>query len=254
MLERVRYYIDGQEAGVGHYMLQEVVLALFGWVPSLVGIGLRAVFYKLIMSIDGYAAIEHGVRLRRCSGIKLGRNVYLDYGVYLHAMPQGIEIGDDTFIMHNSELHVFNFRDLPHAFIKIGRRCFLGEGTVIRGQGGVTMEDAVLTGPGVQILAMQHNYADPSLPVADQGITADGIVIEEGSWIAAGAIVLDGVRIGRGAVIGANAVVTKDVPPCSVAVGAPARVIRSVEDKEKDFYAASIPTTGTKWVPFALRE
>jgi acetyltransferase-like isoleucine patch superfamily enzyme len=132
--------------------------------------------------------------------------------------------------MHNAELHVFNFRDLPHAFIKVGRGTFIGESVVIRGQGGVTIGDAVLLAPMAKILAVNHNCADVTRPVMDQGISARGIVIEDGAWIGAGAAVLDGVRIGRGAVVGANAVVTRDVPPHAVAVGVPARVIRSTRD------------------------
>jgi acetyltransferase-like isoleucine patch superfamily enzyme len=229
MLEHLRYYVKGQSSGLGRYALQELIVALFGWIPSLVGIAARAIAYKLIMDISGFAAIEPGVRIAFAENVRLGRRVYLDRGVYLHACPGGIDIDDDAFIMHNAELHVFNFRDLPHAFIRIGRRTFIGESVIIRGQGGVTIGEAVLVGPGAQILAINHNFDDPTLPIMDQGISGRGIVIEDGSWISAGAIVLDGVRVGRGAVVGANAVVTRDVPPHTVVVGSPARVIKHLE-------------------------
>jgi acetyltransferase-like isoleucine patch superfamily enzyme len=62
----------------------------------------------------------------------------------------------------------------------------------------------------------------------DQGITAQGITIEDGCWIGAGAIVLDGVRIGRGSCVGAGAVVTASVPDHALAVGMPARVVRNL--------------------------
>jgi acetyltransferase-like isoleucine patch superfamily enzyme len=229
MLEHLRYYVKGQSSGLDRYALQELIVALFGWIPSLVGIAARAIAYKLIMDISGFAAIEPGVRIAFAENVRLGRRVYLDRGVYLHACPGGIDIDDDAFIMHNAELHVFNFRDLPHAFIRIGRRTFIGESVIIRGQGGVTIGEAVLVGPGAQILAINHNFDDPTLPIMDQGISGRGIVIEDGSWISAGAIVLDGVRVGRGAVVGANAVVTRDVPPHTVVVGSPARVIKHLE-------------------------
>lgn len=232
LLGQLRYYMDGQASSVARYLLQELVVGLFGWIPTLVGIAVRAVAYKLILHADGFAAIEPNVRLAFAEHVRLGHNVYLDQGTYLHACPGGIEIGDDAFVMHNAELHVFNFRHLPHAFIKIGRRTFVGESVVIRGQGGVTIGEAVLIGPAAQILAVNHNFDDPSVPVMDQGISGRGIVIEDGSWVGAGAVVLDGVRIGRGAVIGANAVVTRDVPPHSVAVGAPARVTRYLDQTE----------------------
>jgi acetyltransferase-like isoleucine patch superfamily enzyme len=197
-------------------------------VPGLVGIGLRGVLYRLMMRLDGMPAIEANVRVRHARQIQLGRGVYLDQGVYLHATPGGIAIGDNTCVMHNAELHVFNFRDLPHAFIRIGRNTFIGESVVIRGQGGVTIGDSVLIAPMAKILAVDHRYDDFRRPIIEQGITGRGIVIEDGAWIAAGAVVLDGVRIGRGAVVGANAVVTRDVAAHTVVAGAPARVIKDI--------------------------
>ncbi|MGH2457758.1 MAG: acyltransferase, partial [Chloroflexota bacterium] len=133
-------------------------------------------------------------------------------------------------IMHHAELHVFNFRDLPHAFIRVGRGTFIGESVVIRGQGGVSIGDDVLIAPLAKILAVNHHFDDPTRPVIDQGISGEGIVIEAGAWIGAGAAILDGVRVGQGAVVGANAVVTRDVPPHTLAVGSPARVIRDLRD------------------------
>jgi acetyltransferase-like isoleucine patch superfamily enzyme len=225
---KLRDYLKSNASSVGRYVVQELVLALCGWIPSLPGLAIRALIYKLIMRISGVVAIESGVRLSYVENIKLGRHVYLDRGSYLHACPGGIEIGDGAYIMHNAELHVFNFRDLPHAFIRIGPRTFVGESVVIRGQGGVTIGESVLIGPGAQILAVNHQYGDPSVPIMDQSISGQGIVVEDGAWIAAGAVILDGVRVGRNAVVGANAVVTRDVPPHSVVVGVPARVVRSV--------------------------
>lgn len=230
---RLRYYIEGQASGVGEYLWQGLWTTLLGNVPGLLGIGLRAVAYRLILHMDGVAAIEGGVRIRNAGNIRLGRGAYLDRGVYVHATPGGVEIGDRTFVMHNTELHVFNFRDLPNAFIKIGRDTFIGESVVIRGQGGVTIGDSVLLAPMVKVLAVNHIYADISRPVIEQGISGRGIVIEDGAWIGAGAAILDGVRVGKGAVVGANAVVTRDVPPHCIAVGVPARVVQEIGESER---------------------
>jgi acetyltransferase-like isoleucine patch superfamily enzyme len=228
MLERLAFYIEGQAPDMGSYMLQGALTTLFGGLPGLPGLALRGLVYRGMMRLDGFVGIESGVRVRHARHIQLGRNVYLDQGVYLHACPAGIQIGDDTVILHNTELHVFNFRHLPHAFIKVGRGTFIGESVVVRGQGGVTIGDRVLIAPHVKIVAVEHCFGDPTRAVIDQGITARGIVIEDGAWIGAGATVLDGVRIGRGAVIGANAVVTSDVGPHTVAVGSPARVVKQL--------------------------
>ncbi len=223
---RLRYYIAGQSTSVGAYLLEQLLFFGLGWMPGLVGLGLRALAYKLILKSKGLAAIENHVRIVQARNVTLGANVYLDYGVYLHACPQGIHIGDDVFVMHQTELHVYNFRDLPHAGIWIGNHCFVGEFTIVRGQGGVHIGNSVLIAPGVRILAVNHLFGDVRQPVMAQGIEAKGIIIGDGAWIGGGALVLDGVRVGRGAVVGAGAVVTRDVPPFSVAVGSPARVVK----------------------------
>lgn len=223
---RLRYYLDGQSTSVGSYILEQTLFLLLRGIPSLIGIGLRAVAYRMILRAKGKVAIENNVRLCIPRNITLGSNVYLDYGVYLHACPQGIVIGDGTFVMHNSELHVYNFRGFSHSGIWVGENCFIGEFSLIRGQGGVTIGNHVLLAPRVQILAVNHVFGDVSRPIIQQGITAQGVVVEDGAWLGAGSIILDGVRVGEGAVVGAGAVVTRDVPPRTVAVGAPARVVK----------------------------
>ena len=209
------------------------MFAFLGGIPGIIGIGARGLAYKLILKSEGMPAIEHGVRLAQAANIYLGRGVYLDHGVYLHACPDGIRIGDGSFIMHGSVLHVFNFRDLPHAGITIGRKCFIGELNVIRGQGGVTLGNHVYTGPLVQILALNHVFDDANVPIMEQGITARGIVIEDDVWLGGGVVVLDGVNIGRGSVVGAGAVVIDDLPPYSISVGSPARVVRDRREAQE---------------------
>lgn len=228
-LNNLRLYVDRQAASPARYALEQAILCLCGWVPTVVGVAVRAVLYRLILRMDGVAAVERGVRLRYASLIHLGRGAYLDEGVYLHACPAGIEVGAGTFVMYGSVLHVYNFRDLPHAGIRIGCDSLIGEYNVLRGQGGIDIGDRVYTAPQVQILAVNHVFSDPGRPICDQGITAQGIRIEDDAWIGAGAIVTDGVTIGRGAVVAAGAVVTGDVPAHTVVGGVPARVLKHIE-------------------------
>jgi acetyltransferase-like isoleucine patch superfamily enzyme len=234
-------YLKRQAASPLHYVWEQFWLSLLGWIPTVIGLALRGLFYRLILRMDGLAAIENGVRLRFASYIRLGRRSYLDQGVYIHACPSGVTIGDDTLVMHGSILHVYNFRDLPHAGITIGSHSLIGEYNVIRGQGGVTIGDRVYTSPLVQIVAVDHVFDDPQRPFVEQGITAQGIVIEDDVWIGSGAVITDGVRIGRGAVVAGGAVVTSDVPPHTVVGGVPARVIRTIDGQ---------PTIGDKEVYF----
>lgn len=228
MREQLSLYLSRQAASLPHYLGEQLVQAAVGWVPSVVGVGLRAVAYRSIMTMEGAAAIEDGVRIRFASNVRLGAGVYLDHGSYLHACPGGISIGAGSFVMKNAILHVYNFRDLPRSGIAIGIRSLIGEACILRGQGGIAIGDDVYLGTLVQVLAVNHVFADTGRPISQQGITAAGISIADGAWVGSGAIILDGVRIGRNAVVGAGSVVTRDVPDYSIAVGNPARVVRDL--------------------------
>lgn len=233
MIDGLRLYLGRQASSFWHYVAEQSLYLVFGWVPTVIGIGLRGVVYRVILNMDGWAAIENKVRLLFANNIRLGHGVYLDQNVYLHACPQGIEIGDNTIIMYGAILHVYNFRDLPNSRIIIGRDSLVGENSVIRGQGGVEIGDRVYTSPFTQIIAVNHVYDDPELPFIDQGITAEGIVIEDDVWLGSGAIITDGVRIGKGAVVAAGAVVTEDVPAHTVVGGIPARPIREIDNQQE---------------------
>jgi acetyltransferase-like isoleucine patch superfamily enzyme len=228
-LEGISTYLSRQSSNIGRYILEQLIFICFSWVPSVIGIFLRSIFYRLILRMEGWAAIENGVRLSFPDNIRLKHGVYLDQRVYLHACPAGIEIGTNTIIMHGAVLHVYNFRDLPGAGITIGRDSLIGEYSVIRGQGGVQIGNRVYTSPFTQILAVDHVYEDPNRPFVEQGITAEGIVIEDDVWLGAGAIITDGVRVGKGAVVAAGAVVTLDVPAHTVVGGVPARMLRVID-------------------------
>jgi acetyltransferase-like isoleucine patch superfamily enzyme len=224
----ISLYLRRQADNLARYILEQMLYFLVGWIPSIVGIGIRGILYRLILKLDGWVAIENNVRLRFANHITLHHGAYLDYGTYLHACPGGIEIGSRTIVMHGAVLNVYNFRDLPGAFIHIGQDSLIGEYSVIRGQGGVTIGDRVYTSPMTQIIAVNHVFSDPEKPFIDQGITAQGIIIEDDVWMGSGAIITDGVHIGKGAVVAAGAVVVNDVPAHTVVGGVPAKILREI--------------------------
>ncbi|MGE0464034.1 MAG: DapH/DapD/GlmU-related protein [Vicinamibacterales bacterium] len=232
-LSQIRLYVRRQASSPGRYVLEQAVLEGLGWIPTVLGIGIRAIAYRLILRMNGAAAVEKGVRIRFASHVTLERGVYLDQGVYLHACPNGIHIGRNTLVMHGSVLHVYNFRDIPHSGIWIGEDSLIGEYNVIRGQGGVRIGSRVFTSPMVQFLAVDHLFDDRARPFVEQGITARGITVQDDVWIGSGAIVTDGVTIGQGAVVAAGSVVTRDVPAHTVVAGAPARPVRDVGDPNR---------------------
>jgi hypothetical protein len=81
----VGLYISRQATHPLRYVLEQILYLFLGWVPTIVGIGLRGIFYRLILKMHGWAAIEDGVRLRQANLIRLNHGVYLDHGTYLPA-------------------------------------------------------------------------------------------------------------------------------------------------------------------------
>lgn len=97
-------------------------------------------------------------------------------------------------------------------------------------RGGITIEDGVMLGSGVHIYVSNHRFDDPTKPIIDQGHTESrSVLLRKGCWIGANVSIMPGVEIGENAVIGAGSVVTKSIPPRVLAVGSPAKVIRSID-------------------------
>jgi acetyltransferase-like isoleucine patch superfamily enzyme len=110
--------------------------------------------------------------------------------------------------------------------IEIGKGCSVNDYSILYGYGGITIGDDVHIAGHTVIIASEHDYNKLGNSSFSQDILAKGVKIESHVWIGANAVILDGATIGRGSVIGAGAVVTKDIPPDSIAVGVPARVIK----------------------------
>jgi maltose O-acetyltransferase len=111
--------------------------------------------------------------------------------------------------------------------IRIGARCFANFGLVALDVAAITIGDDVQMGPNVQLLTPTHPV-EPG-PRRDKWEAAQPITIGDNVWLGGGAIVLPGVTIGENTVVGAGSVVTRDLPANVVAVGNPARVIRSLD-------------------------
>jgi acetyltransferase-like isoleucine patch superfamily enzyme len=112
--------------------------------------------------------------------------------------------------------------------VRIGDRCLIGRGSGIVGHFSIDIGDDVWTGHHVYITDQNHGYADLDRPISQQSMPERPVRIGSGSWIGHGSVILPGADIGEHVVIGANSVVTGIIPDFSVAVGAPARVIRDM--------------------------
>lgn len=118
---------------------------------------------------------------------------------------------------------------LTDPVVSIGDRCLIGRGSGIVGHLSIRIGDDVWTGHHVYITDQNHGYEDVTRPISAQSQPERPVTVGDGSWIGAGSMILPGASIGRHVTIGANSVVTGAIPDWSVAVGAPARVIRRYE-------------------------
>jgi maltose O-acetyltransferase len=125
-----------------------------------------------------------------------------------------------------------NVKISPTAFFKFPEQITIGDNSFINHlcsvwaapQGTITIGNDVFFGPGTAVIASNHGIAAGKLIREQDGVDAP-IVIGNDVWLGANVVVTAGVSIGDGCVVGAGAVVTKDLPPNSVCVGVPARVI-----------------------------
>jgi UDP-2-acetamido-3-amino-2,3-dideoxy-glucuronate N-acetyltransferase len=158
------------------------------------------------------------MQLRRiASDVKLGRNVQIYDFVNLY----GCDIGDGT--------KIGTFVEIQKG-ATVGRNCKISSHSFICE--GVTIEDNVFVGHHVVFINDLNPRA--TTKYGHMQSEADWEVvptrIKQGASVGSGAVILCGVTIGEGALVGAGSVVTRDVPPHTIVVGNPARVLRQVEE------------------------
>lgn len=108
--------------------------------------------------------------------------------------------------------------------VLIGKQTIIGISNVIIGP--VTIGNDVMLAQNIVVSGLNHGYEDINIPPAKQPVKTSAITISDKVWIGANCVITAGVHIGEHSIIGAGSVVTKSIPPFSVAVGNPARVIK----------------------------
>jgi acetyltransferase-like isoleucine patch superfamily enzyme len=155
-----------------------------------------------------YACVTDDVQLG--SGVKLGKFINL----------YGCAVGDDTKIGAFVEIQ---------KNATVGRRCKISSHTFICE--GVTIEDEVFVGHGVTFVNDSYPRATTAAGALQTGSDwkVETTLVKKGASLGSGVTVLANVVIGEGAVVGAGSVVTRDVPPKTIVVGNPARVLRQLD-------------------------
>ena len=117
--------------------------------------------------------------------------------------------------------------------VSIGDRTLIGLSCVVIGP--VEMGNDILLAQHVVLSGLNHNFKNPNLPIKDQGVSMHKIVVEDGVWIGANAVITAGITIGKNSVVAGGSVVTKDVPPYSVVGGNPAKILKQYSPESKEW-------------------
>jgi len=155
--------------------------------------------------------------------VAMGGLVLLARDVELVA-PRGrgrLVIGPWTWIGSGSAVRAHGGR------ITLGPKVVLGADVTVNAMLDVAIGEGSLLADDVLVIDFDHRTDRVDVPIRAQGTVSSPVRIGDDVWIGRGATVVRGVDVGTGCVVGAGAVVTRDLPPFSVAVGAPARVVRS---------------------------
>jgi len=159
-------------------------------------------------------------------------HVLFGEGVIVRA-PERFEAGERCFLDTRAYLSCGGDEwSGKSGYIRLGHNCEIGPYCVLWGAGGIEMGDNVHIGSHVNITAhealhIEPDISDPMLPLAFKFAP---VVIEDHVIICSGTSIIPGVRIGHHSMIGAGAVVIDDIPPCSLAVGVPATVVKTWGD------------------------
>jgi acetyltransferase-like isoleucine patch superfamily enzyme len=164
----------------------------------------RNLYYRALgVRISGYVWLRDVEIPRGWASITLEGPLALDRGVVLLA--SGQDVPGKLTIRRGTYVNRYTMFDVHHR-LEVGRNCMVG--------------------PHCYLTDSNHGTSG-NLGVAQRPMMSQEVILEDGVWLGAGVIVLAGVRIGSGTIVGAGSVVTRDLPENVVAVGVPARVIRS---------------------------
>jgi acetyltransferase-like isoleucine patch superfamily enzyme len=153
------------------------------------------------------------------------------HGNVLEALGEGrLEIGRQTLLEPGVWITAPD-----RARVRIGEGTFLNLGVMVASVDLVEIGSHCMLANGCFVTDGNHRFDDPARPITWQGFTTKGPTrIGDNVWCGANVVVTSGVTIGDHCVIGANSVVTIDIPPGSIAAGAPAKVIRAIEFASPD--------------------
>lgn len=176
--------------------------------------------------------------------ILYGGEMALGHGSYIHPSvhmlgKNNIRVGENTCVSEGCWLNV-NHRKVAKLAIDIGNHCFIGKQNFFTSGDAIIIGDYTLTTLGCKFIGSSHRFDNPEVPYILSGTTdEDRIQIGVNCFLGAGVTVLGNVKVGHGSVIGTDSLVLDDIPPFSIAVGNPAKVIKRYSFLKKTWVSSS---------------
>ena len=202
-------------------------------------------FYKTIfMNDDSEYAAKLRVEYYRTKFKSMGENVTIGRGVHITnpqfiSVGNNVSIGDDVTLMARGEKGItlsdgvrlqqrvyLDTERVTDGYITIGKGVYIGTGTTLFGHKGLEIGDDCLLAQNITLTPYSHIFDDPNQIIYSQGGHCEKVTIGNDVYIGMRAAVMYSGNIGDGSVIGAGSTVVKPIPPYSVAVGSPAKVIK----------------------------
>ena len=207
------------------FLKYEIITGLFASCPGAAGIFLRGIFYRFLLKKVGKGvSFGKNIMFRHPNKIIIGNNVVIDDNCMLDAKGNtngGIVIEDGVFLGRNTILSCKDGDIILRENVNLGFNCDIFSGKKIE-IGKDTMIAAY-----TYFVAGNYVYDSADKPATEMDTICKGIYVGENCWFGAKALIFDGVTIGRNSIIGGAAVVNEDIPEYSVAVGMPAKVVKS---------------------------
>ena len=212
----------------------------------------KEAFYKAVfMNTDSEEAARLRVEYYRRRFKSCGEKVSIGVGVKI-INPENISVGDHVCISDGSSLiargkdsqinignwvticdRVYIDTESDDSTINIGNGVYVGTGTTLFGHRGLDIGDNTLLAQNISLTPYSHIFEDPDKKIIDQGGHTRKVTIGRDVYIGMNSTILYSADIGEGSVVGSATVVVKPLPPYSVAVGNPARIIRKRGEAKK---------------------
>jgi len=231
MVERVIGFLKKDPSyrfKVGYSLRQLLSILLYRGLQAIRGIRVKALINVPGLVFCGrFVVIEHGYQ------VVSGSSLILEDMVHINALSEkGITFGRNVTIAKGSVIVCTGVVANRGIGLKIGDYSAVGAQSFLGAQGGITLGNDVIMGPGVRIFSENHNCDLIDIPIRTQGETRKAVLIEDDCWVGSGVTILGGVTIGKGSVIAAGSVVTHSIPPFSIVAGIPAKLIKTREPKQ----------------------